>query len=93
MFTFFNSDVHFWLTQISLLHNQFHVSLHSEISEIMSDKKDFSEKSEKLIENFQEQNRILDNFLKRLNTEYQQKFDSNKESDDKTEKKEKFKNK
>ncbi len=59
----------------------------------MSDKKDFSEKSEKLIENFQEQNRILDNFLKRLNTEYQQKFDSNKESDDKTEKKEKFKNK
>ena len=59
----------------------------------MSDKKDFSEKSEKLIESFQEQTRILDNFLKRLNTEYQQKFDPKEESDDKTEKKEKIKNK
>lgn len=59
----------------------------------MSDKKDFSKKSEKLIESFQEQTRVLDNFLKRLNTEYQQKFYSKEESGDKTEKKEKLKNK
>ena len=42
----------------------------------MNNKKDFSKKSNKLIKSFEEQNRILNNLLEKLDKEYHEKFDS-----------------
>ncbi len=40
----------------------------------MKDKNEFMNKSKKLIENVEEQNRILNNLYEKMNIEYQQKF-------------------
>lgn len=48
----------------------------------MEDKKNFNDNSEKLIKSFEEQNRILNEFLKKLDNEYQQKFQSEQAIED-----------